>query len=48
MPEQDLDDPDIGVLFEQMGGEAVPQRMRRHPLFDPGGFGGGVYGACEA
>jgi hypothetical protein len=24
VPEQDLDDPDVGVLFEQMGGKAVP------------------------
>src|SRR6266404_7739786 len=28
-------------------GEAVPQRMRRHSLPDPGGLGGGVDGAVE-
>ena len=38
---------DVGVLFQQMRGEAVPQRMRRHPLLDPGGLGGGVDGAVE-
>ena len=30
-----------------MGGEAVPQRMRRHLLLDSGGFSGGVDGAIE-
>ena len=45
--EQHLDDADVGILFEQVGGEAVPQRMRRHPLLDPGGLGGGVDGAVE-
>ena len=34
--EQDLDDADIDVVFEQMGGEAVPQSMRRHALGDAG------------
>jgi hypothetical protein len=28
---QDLDHPNVDVLFEQMGGEAVPQRMWRDP-----------------
>src|SRR5437660_10346543 len=45
--EQYLDDADVGVLFEQVGGEAVPQGMRRHPLLDPCGLGGGVNGAVE-
>src|SRR5881398_672112 len=27
VPEQDLDDPDIGLLLQQMGGKAVPQRV---------------------
>jgi hypothetical protein len=31
-----LDDSDIGAAFEQMGGEAVAQRMERHALLDPG------------
>src|SRR4051812_2475306 len=45
--EQNLNDPDVGVLFQQMRGEAVPQRMRRYPLLDSGGFGGGVDSAIE-
>jgi hypothetical protein len=40
--EQHLDDADVGVLFQQVGGEAVPQRVRRHSLPDPGGLSGGV------
>ena len=47
MSEQHLDDPDVGILFQEMSGEAVPQRMRRHPLLDSGGFGGGVDSAVE-
>jgi site-specific DNA recombinase len=31
-----LDDSDIGAAFEQMGREAVAQRMQRHALLDPG------------
>jgi hypothetical protein len=31
-----LDDSDISAAFEQMGGEAVVQRMERHALLDPG------------
>ena len=27
MPEQDLDGPDVGAGLEQVGGEAVPQRV---------------------
>ena len=30
--EQDLDDADVDVLLQQMRGEAVAQRVRRHPL----------------
>ena len=40
--EQHLDHADIDVLLEQVGGEAVPQRVRRHALLDPGRIGGGV------
>ena len=36
--EQDLDDPDIDAVLEQMGGEAVAQRMRADPLGDVGGL----------
>lgn len=28
VPEQDLDDPDVGAILQQVGGEAVTQRMR--------------------
>src|ERR1051325_6697102 len=45
--EQHLDDADIGILLQQMRGEAVPQSVRRHPLLDPGSLGGGVDGAVE-
>src|SRR5260370_1157845 len=33
--EQHLDDADVGVLFEQLGGEPVPLRVHRHPLLSP-------------
>jgi hypothetical protein len=45
--QEDLDHPDVDVLFQQVGGEAVAQRVRRHPLVDPGRLGGGVDGAAE-
>src|SRR5712692_7902103 len=34
-----LDDADIGAALEQMGREAVAQRMQRHSLLDPGRIG---------
>src|SRR5208282_4469283 len=34
--EQHLDDPDIDVLLEKMGRKAVPKRVQRDPLVDPG------------
>ena len=46
-PGQALDDADVGVLFQQMRGEAGPQRMRRHSLLDAGGLGRGMDGAVE-
>src|SRR5450432_3611023 len=45
MTEQHLDHPDIDVLLEQMGGEAVPQGVERHALADLGRVGGGMAGA---
>src|SRR6266851_55152 len=45
--EQHLDDADVGVLFQQVDGEAVPQRVHRHPLLDPGGLSGSVDGAVD-
>src|SRR5215469_10795089 len=47
MAEQNLDDADVGVLFQQMRGEAVAQRVRRHALLDAGGLGSGMDGAIE-
>ena len=44
---QNLDHANIDAAFQQMGGEAVPQRMRRNALVDAGGVGGGVAGAIE-
>src|SRR5713101_2385648 len=34
-----LDDADIGVALEQVGREAVAQRMQRHAFLDPGRVG---------
>ena len=48
VPEQDLDQADIDLLlFQQMGGETVPQGVHRHPLVDLGELGGGVDGPVE-
>src|SRR5215472_12420579 len=42
-----LNHPNIDILLEQMRGEAVPQRVWRHALFDPRSLGGGVDGTTE-
>src|SRR6476659_11045897 len=42
VPEQHLDHADIDVLLEQVGREAVAQRVRRDPLGDLGRAGGGM------
>ena len=34
--EQNLDDPDIGLLLQEMRGKAVPQCMYAHALGDAG------------
>jgi hypothetical protein len=47
MTEQHLDDADIDVLLEQVGGEAVPQGVQRDALVDVRHLGGGVAGAVE-
>ncbi len=36
VPEQRLDNANIDALFEQMGGEAVAERVRREALVDIG------------
>src|SRR3546814_6793098 len=38
MAEQRLDDADIDTVFEEVGGEAVAERMRPDPLVDIGGL----------
>ena len=45
--EQNLNDPDIDVLFEQMRGEAVPKRVGRDALGDSGRSRRGGNGATE-
>ena len=45
--EQHLDDADIDVLLEQVGGEAVPQGVQRDALVDLRHLGGGMAGAIE-
>src|SRR3979490_3397068 len=47
VPEQHLDHPDIDVLLEQVGGEAVPQGVQRYTLVDPGPLGCGMTDAIE-
>jgi hypothetical protein len=39
VPEQDRDDPNIHAVLQQVGGEALAQRMRPDPLDDIGGLG---------
>ena len=36
MSEELLDDPQIGAALQQVGREAVPQRVRRDPVAEPG------------
>ena len=36
MSEQHLDDPDIGLLFQEMGGKAVPQGTNTDALGNAG------------
>ena len=45
--EQHLDHANVDVLLEQMGGEAVAQRVRRDALGDPGRLRRGVDGAAS-
>src|SRR6478735_4304833 len=40
VPEQNLDDTNIDILLEQVGGKAVAQRMRTDTLLDASGFCG--------
>ena len=47
MSEQNLDQTHIGFLFEQVGGKAVAQCVRRHSLLDRRPIGSGMNGAIE-
>ena len=47
VPEQHLDHADVDLLLEQMGGEAVPQRVQRDALVDLGRLRRGMAGAVE-
>src|SRR3954452_17813962 len=47
VPEQHLDHADVDVLLQQVGCEAVAQRVRRDPLGDPGPVSGGMDRAVE-
>src|SRR5215472_16391659 len=42
MPHQQLDGAQVRAGLEQMGGEAVPERVRTHPLLDTGACGRGL------
>jgi len=45
--QQHLDNADILVVLEQVGGEGVAQRMQRDGLVDPGGLACPMQGAIE-
>ena len=47
MAQKRLDHANIDTLLEKVGGEAVPQRVRRDALVDPCGLGGGADNAAE-
>ena len=47
MAQQHLDDADVDLLLQQMGGEAVAQDVRRDSLVEPGRGHGQVDGAVE-
>jgi len=47
MSEQNLDQTHIGFLFEQVGGKAVAQCVRRHSLLDRRPIGSGMNDAIE-
>src|SRR5271165_2042728 len=45
--EQHLDDADVGLLLEQMRGEAVSQGVQTHALVDSGPLRGHMHGVVE-
>ena len=47
MTEQNLNHTHIDVLFQEMGGKTVPQRVQRHFLLDAGSLSGSMTSAIE-
>ena len=47
MPQQHLDDADIDLLLQQVGGKAVPERVPRDPLVDAGRLPGAIEGTSH-
>jgi hypothetical protein len=47
MSKQDLDHPNINILFEQVGRKAMAQSVRRHPLGKLGYVSGSLAGARQ-
>src|SRR4029078_10800019 len=47
VPEQNLDEPDVGVALQEMRREAVAERVHRDAFVELGGLCGGVTGAVE-
>ena len=45
--QEHLDHADIDLLLQQVGGEAVPQAVRRDPLVDPGRLPGAIEGTAR-
>jgi len=45
MPQQDLDHPNVGVLFQKMRCKTVTERVRGYPLADLGHVSSGMAGA---
>ena len=43
MPEQLLDDPQVGSALEEVGRERVAQRVGRHPIAEPRVAGGPLF-----
>src|ERR1700675_1444049 len=47
VPEQHLDDADVGLVLEQMRGKAMPQRVQGYGLVDLGHLRRGMAGPIE-
>ena len=45
VPEQHLDHPDVDLLLQEMGGEAVPECLQGDALVDAGRLPGAMEGA---